>query len=122
MLGLEATKTMATASSLCGACGEVCPVRIPIPDLLMRLREESFSAPHANPAMRGQGAGYSRTITAIWKAWAAVYRSPGLYRAATWLGSRFGALAPRRQGAWTTVREPLQPAPRRLRDLLRERR
>jgi L-lactate dehydrogenase complex protein LldF len=122
MLGLEATRTMATASSLCGACGEVCPVRIPIPDLLMRLREESFSAPHANPAMRGQGAGYSATITAVWKAWAAVYRSPGLYRAATWLGSRFGRLAPRRQGAWTTVREPLQPAPKRLRDLLRERR
>jgi len=72
--------------------------------------------------MRGQGAGYSATITAVWKAWAAVYRSPGLYRAATWLGSRFGRLAPRRQGAWTTVREPLQPAPRRLRDLLRERR
>jgi ferredoxin len=63
MLGLEATATMATASSLCGACGEVCPVKIPIPELLMRLREESFSAPHANPdpAMRGQGqgAGYS---------------------------------------------------------------
>ncbi len=44
MLGLEATATMATASSLCGACGEVCPVKIPIPDLLVRLREESFAA------------------------------------------------------------------------------
>ena len=43
MLGLEATATMATASSLCGACGEVCPVKIPIPELLMRLREESFT-------------------------------------------------------------------------------
>jgi L-lactate dehydrogenase complex protein LldF len=26
------------ASSLCGACSEVCPVDIPIPDLLLRLR------------------------------------------------------------------------------------
>ena len=52
MLGLEATATMATASSLCGACGEVCPVKIPIPELLMRLREEAFSAPHANPVIR----------------------------------------------------------------------
>ncbi len=26
------------ASSLCGACNEVCPVNIPIPDLLLRLR------------------------------------------------------------------------------------
>jgi L-lactate dehydrogenase complex protein LldF len=28
------------ASSLCGACNEVCPVNIPIPDLLLRLREK----------------------------------------------------------------------------------
>jgi L-lactate dehydrogenase complex protein LldF len=28
------------ASSLCGACHEVCPVNIPIPDLLLRLRDK----------------------------------------------------------------------------------
>jgi L-lactate dehydrogenase complex protein LldF len=28
------------ASSLCGACNEVCPVDIPIPDLLLRLRDK----------------------------------------------------------------------------------
>jgi L-lactate dehydrogenase complex protein LldF len=121
MLGLEATATMATASSLCGACGEVCPVKIPIPELLIRLREESFTAPHAKPAMRGQGAGYRTLTTAIWQGWAAVYRSPALYRAVTWLGSRFNWLVPKRQGGWTSVRTPLQPAPKRLRDLLKER-
>ncbi len=121
MLGLEATATMATASSLCGACGEVCPVKIPIPDLLMRLREESFTAPHANPAMRGQGAGYSALVTGIWRGWAFVYRSPFWYRTVTWLGSRFGWLMPSKQGPWTTVRVPLKPAPKRLRDMLKER-
>ena len=121
MLGLEATKTMATASTLCGACGEVCPVRIPIPDLLMRLREESFTAPHANPSMVGQGAGYSSLISTIWRGWAAVYRSPSLYGVATWLGSRFSWLMPSKQGAWTSVRVPLKPAPKRLRDMVRER-
>jgi len=121
MLGLEATATMATASSLCGACGEVCPVKIPIPELLMRLREESFTAPHANPAMRGQGAGYSAVISAVWRGWAAVYRSPALYGMATWLGSRFRWLMPANQGPWTTVRVPLKPAPKRLRDMLKER-
>ena len=30
--------TLPFASSLCGACGEACPVRIPIPDLLVHLR------------------------------------------------------------------------------------
>jgi L-lactate dehydrogenase complex protein LldF len=112
---------MATASTLCGACGEVCPVKIPIPDLLVRLREESFSPPHSNPAMRGQGAGYSALVSAIWRGWAFVYRSPTLYRAATWLGSRFGGLMPAKQGPWTSVRVPLRPAPKRLRDLLKER-
>ncbi len=121
MLGLEATATMATASSLCGACGEVCPVKIPIPELLMRLREESFSAPHDNPTMRGQGAGYNGLVSFIWRAWATVYRSPSLYRLATWAGSRFSWLLPSSQGPWTTVRTPLKPAPKRLRDMLRER-
>ena len=121
MLGLEATQTMATASSLCGACGEVCPVKIPIPDLLMRLREESFSAPHANPTMVGQGAGYSALMTSVWKGWAAVYRSPALYGVVTWLGSRFSWLMPSKQGPWTSVRVPLKPAPKRLRDMLKER-
>jgi len=122
MLGLEATKGLVTASSLCGACGEVCPVKIPIPELLIRLREEAFSAPpRANPAMRGQGAGYSGLISAVWRGWAAVYRSPSLYRVATWMGSRLRALVPSRQGAWTSVRVPLKPAPKRLRDMLKER-
>lgn len=121
MLGLEATANMASASSMCGACGEVCPVKIPIPELLIRLREESFSAPHANPAMRGQGAGYRWLTTTIWRGWAAVYRSPALYGLVSWLGSRFRWLIPSDQGAWTTVRVPLKPAGKRLRDMLKER-
>lgn len=32
------------ASSLCGACNEVCPVDIPIPDLLLRLRDKAKRA------------------------------------------------------------------------------
>jgi L-lactate dehydrogenase complex protein LldF len=121
LLGLEATATMATASSLCGACGEVCPVRIPIPELLMRLREESFSAPHVKPAMRGQGAGYKGWVTAIWRGWATVYANPALYKAVSWLGSRLNWLTPSNQGAWTSVRTPMKAAPKRLRDLLKDR-
>ena len=121
MLGLEATAMLTTASSLCGACGEVCPVRIPIPELLIRLREEAMTPPHANPAMRGQGAGASAMESRLWKLWATMYGKPGVYRLLTWLGSRFGGLLPARQGGWTSVRTPLRPAPKRLRDLLKER-
>lgn len=41
------------ASTLCGACNEVCPVNIPIPDLLLRLRDkakrEGIHSPAAIP-------------------------------------------------------------------------
>ncbi|MBS1700308.1 MAG: iron-sulfur cluster-binding protein [Armatimonadetes bacterium] len=39
--GVEAYGDLAKASSLCGACEEVCPVRIPIPRMLLQLRDES---------------------------------------------------------------------------------
>lgn len=96
-------------------------MKIPIPELLIRLRNEAFSAPHAKPALRGQGAGHSVLQSAIWRAWAAVYGSPALYRAVSWLGSRLRVLTPRRQGGWTSVRTPLRPAPRRLRDKFKDR-
>jgi L-lactate dehydrogenase complex protein LldF len=120
LLGLEATATLTTASSLCGACGEVCPVKIPIPDLLMRLRSEAFSAPHDDPRLRGQGAARSRLMSGVWQIWARIYRSPTLYGITSWLASRFNCLTPSRQGPWTAVRTPLKPAPKRLRDLLKE--
>lgn len=39
MLGDGAGAELAYASSLCGACQEICPVRIAIPDLLVRWRQ-----------------------------------------------------------------------------------
>jgi L-lactate dehydrogenase complex protein LldF len=38
------------ASSLCGACNEVCPVDIPIPDLLLRLRDKAHREHIHSPA------------------------------------------------------------------------
>ena len=40
--GVEAYGDLAKASTLCGACEEVCPVRIPIPSMLLKLRDEGF--------------------------------------------------------------------------------
>jgi L-lactate dehydrogenase complex protein LldF len=39
--GVGAYGDLAKASSLCGACEEVCPVRIPIPRMLLELRDEA---------------------------------------------------------------------------------
>lgn len=44
MLGLEEAMPLPYASSLCGACADVCPVRIPIPDLLVHWREKAVEA------------------------------------------------------------------------------
>jgi len=121
MLGLEQTHLLPTVSTLCGACGEVCPVKIPIPELLIRLRGEAQSEPHAHPAMVGQGAAYDRLTTFVWRMWARIYGRPASYRAFSWLASRLRILAPSRQAGWTAARTPLKPAPRRLRDRVRNR-
>jgi L-lactate dehydrogenase complex protein LldF len=39
--GIEQFKHLSFASSLCGKCGEVCPVKIPIPELLLENRRLS---------------------------------------------------------------------------------
>ena len=40
LVGIEKTAQLPYASSLCGACREVCPVKIDIPRLLLHLRGE----------------------------------------------------------------------------------
>jgi L-lactate dehydrogenase complex protein LldF len=59
------------ASSLCGACNEVCPVNIPIPDLLLRLRdrgkrEHSAAAGAAAPPLAGWA--IAATLPTAWTA------------------------------------------------------
>lgn len=119
LLGLGATFPLATASTLCGACAEVCPVRIPITQLLIRLRNEA-QARDRGP-LRGAGEARSALTSFLFRSWATMYRHPLLYRAATWVMSRCRALIPVHQGAWTGFRTPLIPARRRLRDLIRDR-
>lgn len=41
MLGLEEALPLPFASSLCGACGDACPVRIPLPELLLTWRHRA---------------------------------------------------------------------------------
>lgn len=59
------------ASSLCGACQEVCPVDIPIPDLLVRLRHKGKEEKEEKASIG----------TPSFGAWASVASSPGLWRA-----------------------------------------
>jgi L-lactate dehydrogenase complex protein LldF len=123
LLGLEETADLPTASSLCGACGEVCPVRIPIPELLVRLRTEANRNPDevvAHP-LRGQGAKFSREKQFVWRFWSGAFAHPRAYKVLRWAATRLRAFAPKNQMGWTRHREPLKPAARSLHDLMRER-
>ena len=124
LLGLQAAHQLPTASSLCGACGDVCPVRIPIPQLLIRLRTEAQRNPHTAVAhpLRGQGAAYSFGEHLVWQFWSGTYAHPWLHRLFRWAATRLRAFTPHQQMGWTSARTPLKPAAKSLHDLIAKRR
>jgi len=69
--GFSELADLPKASSLCGACNEVCPVDIPIPDLLLRLRDKGKREKSSNAATDSPPMG----------AWSWVAKSPSLWRA-----------------------------------------
>jgi L-lactate dehydrogenase complex protein LldF len=118
MAGLEQAGVLATASSLCNACEEVCPVKIPIPELLRRLRREcNEDRPAAPLAFVLQAA---ELIT--WKGWQLVNTHPGLNRlvgrAAALLGRHLPNMGPLRQ--WRRYRAAPQVAARSLHELAKD--
>lgn len=119
LLGLEATKDLPTASSLCGACSEVCPVGIPIPELLVQLRRAAkHDADPGRPPLAGQGGAKDWKEALAWKCWAWINERPRLYRWASALGHRLRGLTPPWQGGWTAHRMPMRLARRGLRERL----
>jgi L-lactate dehydrogenase complex protein LldF len=119
--GLQAAGDLATASTLCNACEEVCPVRIPIPNLIRRVRNESYDI---SPAAVIPGHGYRRNLmeAMAWKAWALANTHPTLNRLGIMLAGRFGHLLPALGPlkAWTEVRSRPKFAPKSLHQLTRE--
>jgi L-lactate dehydrogenase complex protein LldF len=94
---------LAQASSLCGACQAACPVRIAIPDLLLRHRARSVSSGRAPAGKR-----------LAMRAWRAIMLHPAWYRAAgrlaslgTWLLGRGGPVRrlPPPLSSWTHGRD-----------------
>ena len=123
LMGLESTKDLPTASSLCGACAEVCPVRIPIPALLIRLREEAQRSPTekvSNP-LRGQGASHNLGEQLAWRTFNGIFSGKKIYRTFGWAATRFRSLTPNKQLGWTQNHIPLQPAAKTLHELIAER-
>lgn len=103
LLGLERTRDLPHASTLCGACGDVCPVKIPIPELLMTHRRRAVERGLTPSAERLSVGAFAFTA-----------QRPLLWDAATAAGRFATSLLVREgrvQGAWVPL----------LRDWLAER-
>ncbi|ARJ64924.1 iron-sulfur cluster-binding protein [Magnetospirillum sp. ME-1] len=120
--GIDCAGDQPHASTLCRACADVCPVQIPIPDLLVRLRTESVR-PAAPGAVKGAGSMASSSETMGWKGWTLLYGSPLIYRIGTkmlgWFGNLMPSSAPMLK-QWTSVRTKPKFAPKSLHELARE--
>jgi L-lactate dehydrogenase complex protein LldF len=113
--GLENAPDLPNASTLCGACAVVCPVKIPLPDLLRKLREKQMD--------RGMK---SRQETFMLKAWAWLALHPGTYALATKIGVRIMRIWGGKEklihtlpgaGGWTDGRDFPAPSGQTFREL-----
>ena len=107
MVGLDEARDLPNACTLNGRCKEVCPMEIPLSDLIRKLREREFDDRITPPRVR-----------LALRAWAFVARRPALYRLATSIGMRILGLLGRYRGrfrwlplagGWTGTRD--LPAP-----------
>ncbi len=94
LVGIENAPSLPFASTLCGACYEVCPVKIDIPKILVHLRGESVRA--AAP----------RRERMAMRAVAWLFSGPRRFRAAQRLGRLAQPIAARGPlRAWTRTRD-----------------
>jgi L-lactate dehydrogenase complex protein LldF len=112
LTGIEDNASLPYASSLCGACYDVCPVKIDIPSLLVHLRARHVEAARAARRLPGAEAvtmAAASWVMAVRGRYAAAQRTSRLGRA---LGRR-GRIRrlPPPLSAWTESRDaPVPPA------------
>lgn len=111
--GLERDTSLPWASTLCGACYEVCPVKIEIPTVLVHLRGRIVRERHEEPASeRLAMAGLAR-IFAGRRRYEAAQRGRGL--------ARLAAHLPGPLRTWSEVREPPEAPAQTFREWWRSR-
>lgn len=89
LVGIEEGRHLPNASTFCGRCEAVCPVKIPLPRLMRYWREAAFENAAA-PAVE-------RSLVRLWAFFA---RHPVLYRWGADMKMRFLARLGRRRGAF----------------------
>jgi L-lactate dehydrogenase complex protein LldF len=107
LAGVEHAPQLPFASSLCGACYEVCPVEIDIPTVLVKLRHDAVEAKRH----RAEDATFAAAANAMSgrRRWTAALRAAKLMRFV-----RHGAPPPLNR--WTRVRDLPDPPAEPFRD------
>ena len=77
LIGVDKAGHLPNASTFCGRCEEVCPVRIPLPRMMRTWREREFER-HLSPA----------TVRSGLAVWAFFAKRPRLYGLATRITAR----------------------------------
>ena len=92
LIGVEQSGHLPNASTFCGRCESVCPMRIPLPKMMRHWREREFER-HLSPATVRYGLGV----------WAYFAKRPKLYRLATSMAMRTLALLGRSKGRFAAL-------------------
>jgi len=92
LIGVAEGGQLPNASTFCGRCEAVCPVRIPLPKLMRHWREREFER-HLSPAVVRYGLGF----------WAFFARREALYRLSTNLAMRALHLMGRSRGRFASL-------------------
>jgi L-lactate dehydrogenase complex protein LldF len=104
LIGVAQGGQLPNASTFCGRCEEVCPVRIPLPKMMRHWREREFER-RLSPAPQRYGLGF----------WAFFASRPALYRLSTDLAARAMHLIGRGKGRFSSA--PFAGGWTRYRDL-----
>jgi L-lactate dehydrogenase complex protein LldF len=119
LIGVDAAGHLPNASTFCGKCESVCPVKIPLPKMMRHWRERQW-------ARGGEGKRYRAGL----KLWAWFARRPAVYRwgaelAARFLAAQGGTKGRLRRlplaGGWTKGRDLPAPEGRSFMSLWAER-
>lgn len=107
LIGIENAAPLPHASTLCGRCEQVCPMRIPLPKMLRHWREKEFERNLAPPRVRQamKVYGWIASRPRLWR-W---YTAAAARTLALWGGRRGRIASLPLAKAWTDVRD--MPAP-----------
>jgi L-lactate dehydrogenase complex protein LldF len=124
LTGVAANPSLPYASTLCGACYDVCPVAIDIPQMLVHLRSRVVEAKREHA--RAPGAEQALMASAAWTMdsparWTNALRAGRLARVLGRRRRRISTLPPP-LSAWTGTRDAPLPPTQTFRDWWRKRR